>query len=167
MSRFSGQFSHSIDSKGRVSIPAKFRDVLREYYEDDKQLVVTLDEGFLVIYPRKEWAERINSIEQMSSLDNYVEDYKRNILSTAQDCAIDPQGRILVPPELRERAALREKVLYVGMIEYFEIWDRNAFLEQCARATPKLRETKQLVSQELKRMKSEQEKRMKLEQEPR
>ena len=127
MSRFRGQFSHSMDKKGRVSIPSKFRDILREHYGE--QLILSLRKGCVVAYPTKEWEKLEDSIGKLPPFSNIVKEYKRVFISNAQDCPIDSQGRILVPPELRDRAGLKEKILFVGMTEYFELWDRNAYLE--------------------------------------
>jgi len=142
MSRFRGQFSHSMDKKGRVSIPSKFREILPEEFPD--QLILSLGQGCVVAYSVDEWEKLEDSIRQMPTFSNVVKEYKRLFISSAQDCPIDSQGRILVPPELRDRAGLKEKILFVGMIECFELWDRKAYLEKYE---PKMEELSQIEEQ--------------------
>ena len=128
MSRFRGQFSHTMDKKGRVSIPVRFRDTLRTRY--DEQLILSVGDGCLVAYPLPEWESLEDKLQQFPKFNGVVKDYKRVFMSTAQECPLDSQGRILVPPELRGRAKLNGKVLFVGMIDYFEIWDHEAYKEK-------------------------------------
>jgi MraZ protein len=136
-----------MDSKGRVSIPSKFRDILHKHYDD--QLIVSLGRGFLVAYPNEEWEKLEENVRRLPPFSNVVKEYKRLVISAAQECPIDGQGRILVPPELRDRAGLKEKILFVGMIECFEIWDRNAYLgkyDQMMEKLPEIEEQLFLMS---------------------
>jgi MraZ protein len=129
MPSFRGQFSHTLDKKGRVSIPVRFRDVLRSQYDD--QLVLSpRDGGCLRAYPLLEWERLEENLKRFNKFNRTVDDFKRMLFSSAQDCTVDAQGRILVPPDLRERAGLGEKVLFVGMMEFFEIWNRETFLDK-------------------------------------
>jgi transcriptional regulator MraZ len=131
MASFRGQFSHTLDKKGRVSIPVRFRDILRTQYDD--QLVLSPREnGCLRAYPLLEWERLEENLKRFTKFNKAVDNYKRLLFSSAQDCTLDAQGRILVPPELRERVGLQEKVLFVGMMEFFEIWNRDGFLERYA-----------------------------------
>jgi MraZ protein len=126
--RFRGQYSHAMDKKGRVSIPVRFRDTLRKKY--DEQLILSVGEGCLVAYPLEEWEELEDSLQKLPRFSPVVKKYKRMLVSTAQECPLDSQGRILVPPELRARGALKDKILFVGMIHYFEVWDRDAYMKK-------------------------------------
>ncbi len=128
MSRFRGQFSHTMDKKGRVSIPVRFRDTLKNHY--DEQLILSVGEGCLVAYPLPEWESLEDNLQRLPKFSSVVKDYKRVFMSTAQECPLDSQGRILVPPELRGRAKLNGKVLFVGMIEYFEVWDLGLYTDK-------------------------------------
>lgn len=128
MPSFRGQFSHILDKKGRVSIPVKFREVLRAQYDD--QLVLSpRGNGCIRVYPLLEWERLEENLKRFSKFNRTVDNFKRMLFSSAQDCSIDAQGRILVHPELRERTGLGDKVLFVGMMEFFEIWNRDNFLE--------------------------------------
>ncbi len=122
---FRGQFSHTIDKKGRTSIPVRFREILKARYDD--HLVLSPRNGYLRVYPLEEWERMEESLKRFSKFNRAVDDFKRFLFSAAHDCTVDGQGRILIHPELRRRAGLRDKVLFVGMMEWFEIWDREAF----------------------------------------
>ena len=129
MPSFRGQFSHTLDKKGRVSIPVKFREILRAQYDD--QLVLSPREsGCIRAYPLLEWERLEENLKRFNKFNKTVVNFKRMLFSSAQDCSIDAQGRILVHPELRDRAGLGEKVLFVGMMEFFEIWNRDHFVER-------------------------------------
>jgi len=117
-----------MDSKGRVSIPVRFRDTLRTDY--DEQLILSVGEGCLVAYPLEEWEKLEDSLQQFPRFSRVVKDYKRMFVSAAQECPLDSQGRILVPPELRIRASLTDKILFVGMIDYFEVWNRDQYMQK-------------------------------------
>ena len=129
MPSFRGQFSHTLDKKGRVSIPVRFREILRAQYDD--QLVLSpRDGGSIRAYPLLEWERLEENLKRFNKFNRTVDNFKRVLFSSAQDCSLDAQGRILVHPELRERAGLGEKVLFVGMMELFEIWNRDSFLQR-------------------------------------
>jgi MraZ protein len=117
-----------MDSKGRVSIPVRFRDTLRADY--DEQLILSVGEGCLVAYPLEEWEKLEDSLQKLPRFSRVVKDYKRMFVSSAQECPLDSQGRILVPPELRIRASLTDKILFVGMIDYFEVWNRDQYMQK-------------------------------------
>jgi len=128
MARFRGQYTHAMDKKGRVSIPVRFRETLRIQY--DEQLILCLSHECLVAYPVKVWEELEDSLQQFPRFSPVVKDYKRVFMSAAQECPLDSQGRILIPPELRTRASLENKVFFVGMINHFEIWDRERYMQK-------------------------------------
>lgn len=119
---FLGEYTHSIDDKGRLTIPAKFRGELAA------GLVVT--RGFdrnLMVYPLTEWQKLAEEIMTRPLSDNRTRDFRRRVFSGAADLEPDRQGRILVPPYLREFAAISGEVVIVGMYNYIEIWDVEAW----------------------------------------
>lgn len=128
---FRGTFEQTIDPKGRVNIPSKFRDVLRELGDD--RIVITnlriLDSRCLEARPYSEWvkletriAERTDlSPEAMAFFDDYY-------LPGAHECPIDSQGRILVPPTLRDYAQLVKDVVFTAGRAKFRLWDRVQWL---------------------------------------
>ncbi len=113
-----GEYTHSIDAKGRLFIPAKFRDELGFSF------VVTKGLGdCLAVYPMQEWQafeEKINSLptKKARQLQTFF-------VASAQDCEIDGQGRVLISQKLREYAGLSKNAVVVGMTKYMEIWDED------------------------------------------
>jgi len=127
---FRGQFEHAIDEKGRLSIPAKLREALRE----EKTLVLTSSDGYLTAYPLTEWRALEDRLRANPKLKRDLRDYLRLVYSTAEDVAIDGQGRILVPPALRQRAGITRDVVIIGVMDQLEIWDRARWEAKVAAA---------------------------------
>lgn len=123
---FRGRFEHSLDSKGRLSVPSKFREVLRENY--DEKLVITNFDGCLWAYPVKEWQDLESRINALPQFKDEVKALQRVFVSAAVECPIDKPGRILIPPTLREYAGIKRDVILVGMTNRIEIWAREKWL---------------------------------------
>ncbi|WP_129628174.1 division/cell wall cluster transcriptional repressor MraZ [Candidatus Oscillochloris fontis] len=114
---FLGEFEHSIDDKGRVAIPARFREDLSEG--------MVLTRGFdacLQAFPRSIWQQLAQKVSSLSLGSPEARTLRRMLFSNAAEVEIDRQGRILVPQNLREYAGLAEQVVISGMDTYFEIW---------------------------------------------
>ena len=123
---FRGSFEHSVDSKGRVSVPSRFRDILAERYEG--KLVLTMDfDKCVMAYPLEEWERVEEKIKALPQSQKEVKDYMRYVFSNAAECELDKQGRILIPPSLREGARISKAVMVVGMLNKMEIWDKVAW----------------------------------------
>lgn len=118
---FRGQHRHTIDEKGRLSIPAKFREALEIVFEGP--IFVTVLDGCLVAYPADEWRALEAKLNSMPQFDEVIQRFRRVFYSSAQECPVDKAGRILLPPILRERAGLGRDVVLAGMGRKFEIWD--------------------------------------------
>ncbi len=119
-----GQYSHTIDDKNRLSLPAKFRK------EMGKKVVITpgLD-SCLFIFSMKEWekiAERL-SVKESSMLQADNRGFNRYLLGGAVEVEIDGVGRMLIPEYLRDRAKLKNKVVFIGVKDRAEIWDEDAW----------------------------------------
>ncbi|HVA88436.1 MAG TPA: division/cell wall cluster transcriptional repressor MraZ [Chloroflexota bacterium] len=122
---FLGEFTHSVDSKGRLAIPAKFRLRLGE------GAVVTRGlDGCLVIYPAEEWREFAEKLDKLPSTQPDVRNYKRFIFSGATECDFDRQGRVLIPAFLREYASLGETAAVIGQYSKVEIWSQSRWEER-------------------------------------
>jgi len=145
MSRFRGQFVHTLDKKGRISIPVRFREILRHRYDD--QLVLAPSDNCLKAYPVEEWERLEENVLKFPRFSKVVKDYQRLFLSAGQDCPIDPQGRILIPPELRARASLKDKVLFVSMLEHFEIWNRDVYMQRYEQLMDKISDIEDELAQ--------------------
>lgn len=122
---FRGQFVHSIDAKGRVSLPARFRDALLA--DGDGRLVVTpaLFDPCLHVYPMRAWEQFEHKVSELPSLDDNVVRFRRMYVSAAVECEVDKAGRILVVPHLRDQAELTKDVLWAGMGTNLELWSKN------------------------------------------
>lgn len=117
---FRGRFEHSLDTKGRLSIPSKFRDILSSNY--DERLIVTNFDNCLWAYPASEWVKIEEKIASQSQFRNEVKALQRVFVSAATECPVDRSGRILIPPTLRDYAAITKDVVLVGMVNKIEIW---------------------------------------------
>ena len=117
---FRGRFRHTLDSKNRLSVPVKFREVLASQF--DERLMVTNFDGCLWAYPVSEWLELEKKVSTLPQFKEEVKALQRVFISAAEECAIDKQGRIQISPELRGYAALEGGVILVGMTKRIEIW---------------------------------------------
>ena len=123
---FRGSFEHSVDSKGRVSVPSRFREILAERYEG--KLVLTMDfDKCIMVYPLEEWERIEEKIKSLPQAQKEVKDYTRFVFSNATECELDKQGRILIPQSLREGALISKSVMVVGILNKMEIWDKGAW----------------------------------------
>jgi MraZ protein len=129
---FRGRSTHFIDPKGRVSIPTRFRDLLKT--NGDPRLIVTNWEQCLAAFPLREWEEVETKMGQLSLVDRDIRSFKRFFFSGACECSLDSQGRILIPPTLRDYANLKKEVILAGQLKYFEIWEKTRFEEELAKS---------------------------------
>lgn len=121
-----------MDAKGRISLPNRFREALM--VASELPLVLTTNHDpeseCLLAYPQSEWRQLAGQLQEASRFDPNVIRFRRLILGTAVECALDKQARLLVPPVLREHAGLNRDVLWVGTGQYLEIWDKGRFAEE-------------------------------------
>lgn len=125
---FLGEYVHAIDSKGRLTIPSKFRAELAS------GLVITrwLD-PCLVIYPMAAWHALTQKVSALPMSDRTARDFRRLVYANASDTVPDSVGRINIPVPLRQYASLGDSVIVVGCDTYIEIWDPDAWAEVRAR----------------------------------
>lgn len=124
---FRGQYEHTVDAKGRTSLPARFREVLAAAGETRLVITTALDTECLVAYPLREWEAFEERLAKVSSFDADVVQLKRRYVSRAVECDIDKLGRLQLPPKLREYAKLERDVLWAGMGKNCELWDKTRF----------------------------------------
>ncbi|MEG1458002.1 MAG: division/cell wall cluster transcriptional repressor MraZ [Acetivibrio sp.] len=116
---FMGEYNHSIDTKGRIIVPAKFRESLGE------EFVVTQGlDGCLFVYSKEEWE---NFVKELKTLPGNKEarQLQRYFMAGAALLEVDKQGRILLPSKLREQALLEKEVVFVGVLNKIEIWSKE------------------------------------------
>jgi MraZ protein len=121
---FRGRYEHTIDQKGRTSLPAKYREVLGAIGERRIVLTSSLD-PCLVAYTMPEWLTFEEKISKLSQFDRAVQKLRRIYVSGAVECDVDDSGRVLVPPTLRDHAKLSKEVLWAGSGRYAELWDKQ------------------------------------------
>jgi MraZ protein len=129
---FRGRYEHTIDSKGRLSIPAKFREILNEKYDD--RLVITNFDHCLIAFPEGEWVILEQKAGSFSLLSRDTSAFFRFFYSSAVDCVIDKQGRLLIPQSLREYANLQKDAVLVGEGKRIEIFAKERWLEEARKA---------------------------------
>ena len=116
---FIGEYRHGLDAKGRVIVPAKFRDGLGDKFVLTKGL-----DGCLFAYSKEEWANFENKIKTLPLTSKDARAFVRFFFSGAVECEIDKQGRTLIPPVLREYAALDKDLVIIGVSSRVEIWSQ-------------------------------------------
>ena len=121
---FMSQYNHTIDAKGRVIIPAKFREKLGDNFVITKGL-----DGCLYGYAREEWSAFEEKLGTLPITNKNSRQFTRFFLAGAAECELDKQGRILIPSVLREFAALDKDVVLVGVASKIEIWSKERWDE--------------------------------------
>jgi mraZ protein len=123
-----GEYFHNVDAKGRLSVPAKFRDTL------GSTVVISVDpDGCLRIYSSEKWDEVITRMaEQIPTSTPQGRKLFRYFTSKASTCELDSQGRIIIPPSLRQHAGITKEVVVVGSGEKAEVWDKARYEEMFA-----------------------------------
>ena len=125
---FRGRYQHTLDPKGRVSIPSKYRDLLAQY--DGATLVLVPNEHAVEVHPLEEWERVEVRINEKSMFDAELRKVGRLYISRAREVELDGAGRILIPPDTRTQGGLGRDVMLVGIgRRFFEIWDRGRFDE--------------------------------------
>jgi MraZ protein len=144
---FRGNVEYTLDAKGRLSIPSKLRELLLG--KGDERLVIT---NFTVggsrcldVYPIDEWIHLEEEIRKKPSFDSRMVVLQNYYLGGASECVVDKQGRILIPPSLREYANLKRDVVLVSALGKFRVWDRETWKKVFAEAEDKLMQDPDLL----------------------
>ncbi|MFA4918894.1 MAG: division/cell wall cluster transcriptional repressor MraZ [Thermodesulfovibrionales bacterium] len=125
MPSFSGKYYYTIDPKGRIIIPAPFREIISSNYSTKLYVTNAPFDKCLYIYPMEEWSRHLEKIRTKPRSDEAIRYYLRRVIASAVEIEMDKQGRILIPASLREDANLNANVVMAGQIEKIELWDRN------------------------------------------
>ena len=123
---FRGRYEHSIDAKGRTSVPSRFREVMTA--QGDSKLVLTTGlDTCIVAYPMAEWLAFEERLAELPQFDEDVVTLKRIYVSGAVECDVDKVGRLLIPAALRKHARLKRDALWAGMGRHIELWSKETF----------------------------------------
>ncbi len=127
---FRGVHNINLDAKGRMAIPARYRQLLQE--SNSGSLVVTIDteEACLMVYPLTEWEPIQAKLEALPSFNPAARRIQRLIIGHATDIDMDANGRLLLPAPLREYAGLDKKMIMMGQGKKFELWDEDHWSER-------------------------------------
>jgi len=130
---FAGRYEYSIDDKSRVSIPAKFREVLGQSY--DLRLILTNLDGCIVAYPYQEWLAIQDKVSSTGPIRKEARAFLRYFYSGASECPIDKLGRILIPQALKTDAHIQKNVVIIGVGKKIEVWAKEKWEELVRLAT--------------------------------
>ena len=125
MSRFSGKYYYSIDPKGRVMMPASFREVIAEHYGPKLMVTVAPVDRCLHIYPEQQWERLLEKVGDLPKTNRSVKLFIRTVIGSAVATNPDKQGRVLVPSSLRTDADLKGDLVIVGLLDKIEVWDKD------------------------------------------
>jgi MraZ protein len=117
---FMGEYQHSLDDKGRIIIPAKFRDALGSSFVITRGL-----DNCLFVYPNEEWATMESKLKALPLMKSDARAFTRFFLSGATECELDKQGRANLPANLREHAQLTQQAVVIGVSNRVEIWSKE------------------------------------------
>ena len=123
---FMGEYNHTIDAKGRLIIPAKFRELLGTEFVLTRGL-----DGCLFIYPVDEWKAFEQKLRALPLTNKNAKTFSRFFVAGAAMCELDRQGRVLVPQTLREFAGLEKDVVLTGNLDRIEVWSKDKWSENC------------------------------------
>jgi len=122
---FIGEFAHSIDEKGRVAVPFRFRRDLGK-----GAIIAKSIEQSLTIYPKQEWQNMAEKLANLPMFDPKAKALSRFIFSSAVEVEFDSQGRALIPHNLRDYAQLNKSTIVIGVYNKIEIWDNQKWVEE-------------------------------------
>lgn len=142
--RFRSRSEHTLDSKGRLNIPSRFREVLRAAYDND--LVITNWQKNLRVYPVSEWLKVEDKLRSQGASQPGFSDFIRYVISGVVECSLDKQGRILLPGTMRNEFNIGSDVVLNGMLDYFEIWDKATWDDETRRTRDKFKDFEQGLS---------------------
>ena len=124
---FKGIHNLSLDSKGRLGIPVKYRDNIIGLVKGAMVITIDTEEKCLLLYPSNFWSKIQDKVSKLPSFNKNARRIQRLLVGHAEDIDVDSNGRILISKPLREYASLSKKVILIGQGEKFEIWDQGTW----------------------------------------
>ena len=143
---FIGEYAHNLDAKGRIIIPAKFRDALNTTFILTRGL-----DGCLTIYSNEQWEKIFEKLNKLPSTKKATRQYIHMLTSRACECTLDNQGRIQIPSFLSKPVNITKECVIVGVNDHIEIWDQEAWNSYYEEASESFEE----VAEELSELMSE------------
>lgn len=122
---FKGSYQHSIDDKGRISIPARFRELILERSKGKEEVTITRVEDCIEVYPLLDWEKIEKKFQEAPLMDEDIQTFTRIFFMRARDCSLDRQGRILLPSNMRDDCDMGRQGLIIGVMNKIEIWPVN------------------------------------------
>lgn len=146
---FRGATLVNLDSKGRLTVPTRYREMLSE--ESKGQMVCTIDlhQSCLLLYTLPEWEIIEDKLSRLSTMNPAERRVQRLLLGHASECQMDNAGRLLLASTLRQHAGLTKEVMLVGQINKFELWDEQTWYQQVEQDITAERQTQEPLSTRL------------------
>lgn len=138
MIMFRGNSFHTLDEKGRLIVPARFRNVLGQSNVDG--VMASKMDGAIFCYTFEQWQEIEQRILNLATKSEHMRRFRRIFIGGAFECLLDKQARILIPPALREDAGLNKEIALVGVLDHFEIWSRENWAQEGAKLEKDLKD---------------------------
>jgi len=127
---FRGATLVNLDSKGRLSVPTRYRDQLNESASGQMVCTIDINHACLLLYPLPEWEIIEQKLSRLSSMNPQERRVQRLLLGHASECQMDSTGRLLIAPVLRQHAGLTKEVMLVGQFNKFELWDETTWYQR-------------------------------------
>jgi MraZ protein len=127
---FRGEYSLSLDAKGRLAIPSRYREQLLEDCAGQLIVTISLLERCLVVYPFPRWQRIEDELKDLPALDSQAQAINHLLIGHAVDCDMDSNGRVLLSQVLRKFAGLGKRIMMVGQVDKFEIWDEAGWSQR-------------------------------------
>ncbi len=127
---FRGSNNINLDAKGRMAVPARYRDLLQERYAGRLVATIDIQQKCLLLYPVDEWERIQRELEELPSFDPASRRAQRLLIGHAHDLEMDSNGRVLLPQNLRSYAGLDKRIVLVGQGKKFEIWSEENWEQQ-------------------------------------
>ena len=140
---FLGEYSHSLDEKGRVVMPSKFRMGL-----DDGCVVTKGQERCIYVFPMDRWEEESSKVLKLPRTDRRARNFSRSFFASASDQALDRQGRVQIPESLRRYAGLEKDLTVVGVADRIEVWATDTWRAVAAEADEYYAEIEEALSED-------------------
>jgi MraZ protein len=140
---FLGEYSHSLDEKGRVVMPSKFRMGL-----DDGCVVTKGQERCIYVFPMDRWEEESSKVLKLPRTDRRARNFSRSFFASASDQALDRQGRVQIPESLRRYAGLGKDLMVVGIADHIEVWNTETWQQVEAEADEYYAEIEEALSED-------------------